>query len=110
MTVEKRLPDSSCKPFRLSESVVRTALETIEKVIPLNEAMDLTNSQSASEDVDAQFKDDGAAEIAEKMLSSWPCARLEALTVILRLNGLMFTASVRIAGSMTVWSPLLQRY
>ncbi|KAG6953470.1 hypothetical protein JG687_00012377, partial [Phytophthora cactorum] len=40
MTVEKRLPDSSCKPFRLSESVVRTALETIEKVIPLNEAMD----------------------------------------------------------------------
>ncbi|KAF1789131.1 hypothetical protein GQ600_3769 [Phytophthora cactorum] len=116
MTVEKRLPDSSCKPFRLSESVVRTALETIEKVIPLNEAMDLTNSQSASEEcwvitidgvgnfthkqimamhlakvctdgmscyswlvssVDAQFKDDGAAEIAEKMLSSWPCARLE---------------------------------
>ncbi|RAW41703.1 hypothetical protein PC110_g2140 [Phytophthora cactorum] len=27
--------------------------------------------------VDAQFKDDGAAEIAEKVLSSWPCARLE---------------------------------
>ncbi|KAG3140360.1 hypothetical protein C6341_g20040 [Phytophthora cactorum] len=120
MTVEKQLPDSSCKPFRLSESVVRTALETIEKAIPLNEAMDLTNSQSASEEcwvitidgvgnfthnqimamqfiwslakictdamscyswlmisVDAQFKDDGAAEIAEKVLSSWPCARLE---------------------------------
>ncbi|KAF1784247.1 hypothetical protein GQ600_24241 [Phytophthora cactorum] len=29
--------------------------------------------------VDAQFKDDGAAEIAEKVLSSWPCARLEGI-------------------------------
>ncbi|KAF1789975.1 hypothetical protein GQ600_21616 [Phytophthora cactorum] len=39
MTVEKRLPDSSCEPFRLSES----------KTIPLNEPIDLTKSQSATE-------------------------------------------------------------
>ncbi|KAF1779193.1 hypothetical protein GQ600_27593 [Phytophthora cactorum] len=108
MDVTKRLPDSSCKPFRLSESLVRTALDTIEKVIPSHETMGLRSCQSATE-VCWVINIDGvgvfthtykswrcslcgvcrifaptegtvtpdAAEIAGKILSSWPCARVE---------------------------------
>ncbi|KAG6957080.1 hypothetical protein JG688_00011136 [Phytophthora aleatoria] len=50
MDVKKRLPDSSCKPFRLSESLVRTALDTIEKAIPSHETMGLRRCQSATEE------------------------------------------------------------
>ncbi|KAG7390163.1 hypothetical protein PHYPSEUDO_008617 [Phytophthora pseudosyringae] len=48
MAVAKRVPDKSCVPYRLPESIVRMALDSIERTTPFGDTMDLSTQPDAS--------------------------------------------------------------
>ncbi|KAL3668370.1 hypothetical protein V7S43_006459 [Phytophthora oleae] len=50
MEIEKRTPNISCAPYKLPESIVKTALETMDRAAPYGDTMALSTPVDPSDE------------------------------------------------------------